>query len=273
MVGKNSISILGAGWLGLPLGAFLVEKGFRVNGSTTKTEKFPLLKAAGLQPFLLRADGQVSGETLPEFFASDILLLNMPPGRGREKVEETHPKEVRNVLELALSAGVKHLLFISSTGVYGDVNRIVTEADRPAPSRPSTRALAAVENFLQRQTAIKVTILRLAGLLGGERKAGRFLAGKKMVDHPDAPVNLVHRDDCINVIYEVIRQGKWGEIYNVCADEHPKKRDFYTDKALKEGLEAPSFRTGDPPAFKIISNEKLKFELGFVFKYPDPMSF
>lgn len=270
---RPTVSILGAGWLGLPLGRYLVEKGYAVKGSTTRAERLAELEAAGLQPFLLRVGEQIEGEWLESFFASDILILNIPPGRRREDVAAEHPREVRRVYELAVAGGVQHLLFISSTGVYGDLNRVVTEADAPDPDRASGRALAAIETFLRRQTAIEPTILRLAGLVGGERKAGRFLAGKRDLPGGDAPVNLVHLDDCIGVIYEIIRQEKWGEIYNVCADEHPPKRSFYPAQAEREGLEPPTFRDDGKAPFKIISNEKVKVELGYAFRHPDPMGF
>ena len=43
------VSILGCGWLGLPLAKSLIEKGFSVNGSTTSVEKIPILESLGIQ--------------------------------------------------------------------------------------------------------------------------------------------------------------------------------------------------------------------------------
>lgn len=267
------ISILGAGWLGFPLGAHLVEVGYIVKGSTTQKEKLEQLRKAGIAPFEVKVEEHVRGPHLKAFFDCDVLILNIPPGRRQPKVEEYHPRQIRAVYEAAVAGGVKRLLFISSTGVYSDVNRVVTEADQPDPSRASGKALAKVEAFLRAQTAVEVTILRMAGLVGGERKAGHFLAGKKDVSNPAAAVNLVHRDDCIGVIQSVIEQHKWGEVYNVSADEHPSRRDFYVAQAQKENLEPPTFKEDGSTSFKIISNEKVKAELGYEFKHPDPMGF
>ena len=47
------ISILGCGWLGLPLGKYLLQKGHLIKGSTTDKDKMETLKASGIQPFLL----------------------------------------------------------------------------------------------------------------------------------------------------------------------------------------------------------------------------
>ena len=58
----TKISILGCGWLGLPLAKALLEKGFSVNGSTTSTEKLSILENAGISPFLISLDSKsVSG--------------------------------------------------------------------------------------------------------------------------------------------------------------------------------------------------------------------
>lgn len=270
---RPTISILGAGWLGLPLGAHLAKAGYSVNGSTTRPEKLDTIREAGMEAYEVTVDEHVKGPDLKHFFDCDILIVNIPPGRRQTNVEEYHFQQIRAVYEAAVSAGISHLLFISSTGVYGNLNREVTEADPPIPTRASGKALAKIEEFLRAQTAMEVTILRMAGLAGGSRKAGRFLAGKKNVANPEAPVNMVHLEDCIGVIQTVIEKGKWGDVFNVSADEHPSRKEFYISQAEKDGLEPPSFREDGEPAYKIISNEKVRVELGYEFRHPDPMAF
>ena len=49
----KQISILGCGWLGLPLAQQLVHHGFQINGATTSDAKLVVLKNAGIQPFLI----------------------------------------------------------------------------------------------------------------------------------------------------------------------------------------------------------------------------
>ena len=269
-----TISILGCGWLGLPLGEQLAKDGHTVKGSTTTPAKLDTIRAAGIQPFLIKVEEDLIGNRLSEFFTTDLLILNIPPGRRDPEVEEKHPRQIRAVVEWLVAGEVPRLLFVSSTGVYPNVNRVVTEADDTEPERASTAALVVAENYLQLQNAFTTTILRLAGLVGGERKAGRFLAGKTNVPNGDAPINLVHRDDCINVIREVIRKEKWGKIYNVCADEHPTRKEFYVAQAFKEQFTPPTFRTDEETVdYKIISNQKVKTELGYSFLHPDPLQF
>ena len=268
---QKSISIIGCGWLGLPLAALLVEKGYKVRGSTTSKDKLPLLREKGIIPFLLKAPVEKGDQS--ELFQSDILYLNIPPGRRRSNVLTVYPKEIKSIVELAVANGTQHIIFVSSTGVYPDSNKMITETHPLAAERDSGKALIAIEAYLEHLTKVKITILRMAGLVGGNRKAGRFLAGKKDVKNGEAPINLVHLEDCLGVSYEVIRQQKWGEVYNVCTDEHPTRAMFYTYQAFKENLEPPTFVKSHATNYKIISNEKVKEDLNYKFQYPDPMEF
>lgn len=269
------ISILGCGWLGLPLGAALAQKGYEVKGSTTRPEKLEQIRDQGIEPFLIQVEKDaVEGPEKENFFDTDLLILNIPPG-GRRKpaVEKEYPQKVKAVMEQVHSSAVGHLIFVSSTSVYGDENREVTEEDEPAPSTPSGRALLVIERYLGLLEHPKTTILRMGGLVGGSRKAGRFLAGKKDIPNGDAPVNLVHLDDCIGVIEAVIEQEAWNQTFNVCADKHPTRAEFYSAQAKKQGFEPPKFRSGDEPSYKIVSNEKVRKALGYAFRHPDPMGF
>ncbi|MGK0363295.1 MAG: nucleoside-diphosphate-sugar epimerase [Saprospiraceae bacterium] len=262
-----SISIMGCGWLGLEVGKFLTMRGFIVNGSTTSEDKLPILKEAGIEPFLLKVNEKIdaSESSLQSFFSSSILLLNFPPGRRNPNVFADHPKQIQAVIEMAKKYGTEKVIFISSTGVYGDENKVMYETDALHPLRSSGKALVEVEKYLKEGSSLKINILRLAGLIGGERKAGRFFAGKTDVKGGNARVNMVWRTDCIKVIHEIIRQDIWGEVFNVCADEHPLKKDFYVRKAIEEGFEPPVFSEDAEINFKIVSNEKVKRVLGVKF--------
>lgn len=269
----NSISIIGCGWLGFDLGRFLIEKGFQVKGSTTSIEKLQKLEKARIQPFYFKAGKSLKGEQLSEFFTTDILIINIPPQRQGPDVEHLHFTEVKNIIDEAVEAKIEKLIYCSSTGVYPDCNDEVTELTPASPITASAKALVRIENYLLSKENIKSTILRFSGLVGGGRNPGRFLAGKTELPNGDAPINLVHREDCIRVIYEVIRQNAWGEIFNVCADKHPKRKEFYPRQALQLGLEPPTFLKEKITSFKIVSNQKLKERLEYKFIYPDPNDF
>ncbi|GJM34010.1 MAG: NAD(P)-dependent oxidoreductase [Saprospiraceae bacterium] len=272
MSSKYTISIMGCGWLGLPLGIYLAAQGHRVKGSTTSKSKLAKIAEAGIEPHLIEVGESLDIEEDSDFFDSDLLILNIPPGRRREGVEIKYPQEMETVLWAAVEGGIRKMIFVSSTSVYGELTGEVTEATEPLPSTSSGRGLTIAENLLLDEDEIALTILRFAGLAGGDRKAGRFLAGKQNLPNGLAPVNLVHRDDCIRIIAAIIQQEKWGEIYQVAADEHPPKVQFYPFMAKKMGIEPPSFQMNGEDG-KVVSNAKVKRDLKYTFLHPDPMLF
>lgn len=262
-------SVLGCGWLGLPLAKFLVEKKCRVKGSTTREEKLDYLEEQGIEPFQIKLyPHQVMGK-IAEFADADVLILNFPPGRYKYDISVSFPATVARLLEAIKDNPPKHLLFVSSISVYGDSPEPVTEESPTFPSRQSGIALVEVEEML-RHSGIPMTILRMGGLVGYNRRPGRFLAGRKNLIQANAPVNLVHLDDCIHVIWQIIQQDRWGEVFNVCADDHPKRKEFYTFAATQMGLPVPEFRPDQTEGGKCVSNAKLKESLNFSFQYADP---
>lgn len=269
-----TISILGAGWLGMPFGKKLVSLGYTVKASTTTEDKLASIEAAGMQAYLLQVStDSVQGNGLDDFFNSDLLVLNIPPGRRNPKVKEAYPRQVGHILRKAKENGTAKCIFISSTSVYGDENRVITEMDTPKPGRNSGHALIKAEAMVQETFGASATILRMAGLAGPGRQMGRFLAGRKNLPNGKAPVNLVHLDDCVGIMLAIIEQDKWSDIYNICADEHPLKEEIYPAQARKLGLEPPTFAPGGDLSYKVISNEKIKRVLGYTFIHPDPMRF
>jgi hypothetical protein len=86
-------------------------------------------------------------------------------------------------------------------------------------------------------------------------------------------VNLIHRDDGIRIIEQIIEKNIWRETLNACADTHPKRRDFYKKEAARLGLKEPQFNENSLCEYKIINSDKLKGMLSFSFKYPDLMDY
>ena len=270
---KENISIIGCGWLGLPLAKALVDRGYVVKGSTQTPSKLNLLHQNNIVPFLIEVNKKIKGTNLTQFFNSDLLILNIPPGRKRKDIAKFYPLQIAAVIEKVIQFNIKKVLFISSTSVYGNPNRMVTEADEPLPGTDSGEALVNVETYLAGRTDFETTIVRFGGLVGPNRPAGRFLAGKKGLKNGMAPVNLIHLEDCIEVLIRIIDHNFWGYIFNACSDEHPPRSLFYTHQAEKQGFELPEFEKEDTPSFKIVSSYKLKQTLPYQFIHPDPMKF
>jgi len=265
------LSIIGCGWLGLPLGAYLTEKGFSVKGSTRESEKLSRIGEFKIDPFLLVLDPEIRCEGKKEFFDAEVLIINFPPER-RDDIVEYHSLQISSLIKEIVGFGVPKVIFVSSTSVYPEVNREVFEDEDLTPMKPSGIALRKAEKLLLETKSFKTTVLRLAGLIGYDRNPRNFLKNRRVIHKLNTPVNLVHRDDCINVINGIIENDMWGKIYNVCSDKHPKRIDFYRNEAEVGGIELPEFEKYPAADFKIVSNGKLKKELNYSFIYPDPLS-
>ncbi|MEX0686468.1 MAG: SDR family oxidoreductase [Balneolales bacterium] len=263
------ISILGCGWLGFPLAERFVSEDYRVHGSTVTKDKIALLEPSGIIPFWITLKPEATGDDMQAFLNSETLIVNIPPGRSRDDVYAFHTAQIRNLIEHIEKSPVNFVVFVSSTSVYPKTNKVVTENDAGNPESDSGKALLEVEQMLMNNTHFDATIVRFGGLFGPERPSGRFLAGRKEVPNGSVPVNLVHRDDCIEILVEIIKQDVRNEIFNACCDDHPLRKDFYPEAAAKLGLEPPVFRYEEQsvPASKIISSEKLKKQLGYTFKH------
>lgn len=274
------VSILGCGWLGWPLARHLVERGIHVRGSTTTPAKKDALAQDGIEPFLLTLDPTLDGDAVELFFASPILIVNLPPPRGVDDVRSRHLQQVDALREAARDGEVEWVLFASSTSVYPNVERTVTEEDCPpgqpealsGPRRRTGEVLLEAEARFLEAPSFAATIVRFGGLYGNDRHPGRFLAGRSDVSRPRAPVNLIHLDDCIGILAVLLEQDVHNEVFNACADFHPTRRNLYTRAAEVLGLVPPSFDESDSRTGKVVSNQKIKDYCGYRFEHPDPLA-
>ena len=94
----------------------------------------------------------------------------------------------------------------------------------------------------------------------------------KKPSNANAPVNLIHREDCLGILKAIVKQNARGEVFNGVCNGHPTRREFYTREAKKLGIDPPEFSDEPTTTNKIVGNEKIKSELGYEFVYPDPDS-
>ena len=267
----RQISILGCGWLGLPLAKSLIEKGYSVNGSTTSVDKISVLKNAGITPFQISlGEDEIKGK-IDSFLAnSEILIIDIPPKlRGDSK--ENFVEKIQTVVPFIAKSSVEKVIFVSSTSVYSDDNSTITEALEPRPDSESGKQLLASERLLQSNTHFKTTVVRFGGLIGDDRHPIKFLAGRKNIENPDAPINMIHQEDCIGIIEEILRQAQndkleWNETFNAVAPVHPSRKDYYTNKAIALNLPLPEFNESKPSIGKWIVSTKIEAVLGYNFK-------
>lgn len=267
---RTTISILGCGWLGTELGKNLLQKGYIVKGSTSTNDRLNELEFTGIQPFYIRIEPDYIDIDYFSFFNTDVLVIAIPPKRV-ENITDIFPGQVKKIIELIRQMNIPKVLFVSSTSVYEPGNREVREGDKSKPEKPSGRAILEAEKILLEETGFQTTVVRFGGLIGANRNPGRFLAGKKNVP-AGTPVNLIHRDDCVRILSQIIEENIWGEVFNACSPVHPTKKEFYTKAAEVSDLPAPEF-TGVQEKYKIINSDKLVQRLGYTFKYPSPMDY
>jgi len=256
---KQGVSILGCGWLGKPLGVALVNEGYVVMGSTTRHENIGELKSAGIVPFIINVDELFSEDVRP-FFNSDVLVISLPP-RSRAGKAKQYIGQIQKVITASREGPVGKILLISTTSVYPNDNRVVTEQDADVQN-PLTQA----ERIVQ-ESGIPNTVLRFAGLFGPGRNPGSFLAKKDVISGGNLPVNLIHLDDCIEIVKRIIHQNVWDQVLNACSDDHPTKKEFYTKAAIVQGLRPPVFSDDQYGGYKIVSNERLKEVLNYKFTH------
>jgi nucleoside-diphosphate-sugar epimerase len=265
-------SILGCGWLGFPLAKKLIEIGFEVKGSTTTENKLDILKSNKIEPYLLELSEIKISESITKFLEnSEILIIDIPPGLRKTREVTTKKmfvNKIKNLIPFIEDSTIKKVLFISSTSVYADTAPIptVTEESDIDPDTESGKQLVEVENILQNNSNFKTTIIRFGGLIGDDRNIVKMLTGKTNVANPNAPINLIHQQDCIEIICEILKQNCWNETFNAVAPNHPTRKKYYTEKAKQLHLNAPLFNENQTNFGKIVSSEKLENVLGYTFK-------
>lgn len=264
------ISILGCGWLGVPLGKYLIGNGFSVKGSVTSPEKLGSLNDAGISPYRIVLNDSEAFVDNPTFFECDVLVISIPP-RRIEGIEHVFPAQIRQLIPFILMFGIRKVILISSTSVYPENLQAAREEDVFSPDKESGIALLLAENLMNDQTDFKTTIIRFGGLIGADRNPARFLL-KSSRPVANTRVNLIHQNDCIGIISAIIEQELWGETLNACCPEHPLKKDFYEKAALISDMPQPLISDLEE-ACKIIDSSKLVRMLNYDFLFQSPMDY
>ena len=261
----TKISILGCGWLGFPLAKSLLKKGFYVKGSTTSIEKLTVLEQANIEAFLISLHSDsIVGDIETFLNDSEILIIDIPP-KLRGINNESFVDKIKTLLPYIEKSSVKNVLFVSSTSVYADENRIITEETTPNPETESGKQLLQSEQFLQKNTKFKTTILRFGGLIGEDRHPIHSLSKKENVENPDAVINLIHQEDCIGIIEKIIEKKSWNETYNAVTPFHPSRENYYTQKAIELNINVPKFNHSKTSNGKTILSNKIQKELDYQF--------
>lgn len=239
----EKISIIGLGWLGLPLAQYLQQKNdISVLGSKSTLEGVEAAKKLNLDCLLFNTtlDFSLRQESVKALFQCDTLIITLPPN-GHHGLAK-YPIIISALAKTAEYCGTEHIIFTSSISVYGQQDGIVSESSSLSPLTMSGKAIVHAEHELLANIKTSVTILRLGGLFGEQRIPKNWMQQRSAFEHPEQSVNFVHRNDVILAITEVIRQGGAGkQIYNIVCPEHPSREKYYTRIAQDHELPKPNF--------------------------------
>jgi len=232
--------------------------GHHVKASSTSESRLPELSSIKCEPFIINIENLYSN--IQAFLQANILIVNIPT---------KNIAAFSNLIKEIKTSKIEKVLFVSSTSVYENNNKIISESDG---GESTLSPLLTIENSFRNSGNIKTTIVRFGGLIGYSRNPAMFFTKGRIVQYPDSEVNLIHRDDCIEIISQIVEQEVWGDVFNCCADTHPTKREFYTQAAKSFGGLPPEFTNSGTKSFKIISNKKVKHFLNYKFLHPDLMN-
>ena len=251
----------------------LVNLGFSVKGSTTTPRKIDAFQNAGIVPYRFTV-GKTDIELTPDihdFFQTDLLIITLPPkirrlgpGYGIGQIEKI-AKATRNF--------DGKVIYTSSTSVYPTNGKSHDEKSLTTDSSENPTPLLYMEKLLKNTFGSNLTILRLGGLFGYDRIPVKYFLAKREIDNGKFPVNYLHRDDAIKSIITIIQKQAWGKIYNVVAPGHPTRKEVFLKNAKTLNVNSPEFSNRTTGNFKIVNGDKMVKELGFAYRFADPLDF
>jgi len=246
------VSIFGCGWIGKALIPILKES-YTLKASTRSQrslEDIPLEDR-----YILNENNDFFH---PQFYKTDVVIIAIPPrGAYLETI-----KALLNYLRPQTQ-----IILLSSTSIYTQTDGILHEnSDK---SVKNTSLMLKTERFVEKNHE-KTIILRLGGLMGYDRIAGKYSAGKTL--DCDAFVNYIHRDDVVSIIKLMIDKKVSSDLLNVVAPLHPCKKDIYDKNAQQFGFDKTLFKENKILG-KQISSDKLKEKYHYHFLKENPLHF
>lgn len=293
--------IMGCGFLGLPLARLWAQAQGPVPSSATsdaangsgvsdlpKSEVFGSTRsektarnfsAAGITPVVCDVTDLKSLESaLAPLPPVDTVVFAIGMDRSRyDDVRDVYVRGLERFFD-AIGDRFDHFIYVSSTGVFGDFDGAWIDESAPTnPARDSGKACLEAEQLIARRTD-HWTVLRMAGLYGGDRVPTQAVIEKRDWSRlsPEGYLNLIHQTDAVAAIDAAARLKPMGEIIH-CSDGHPPiRKDYYQFIADQFNLGAipwPDNATVDPSSrsanSKRVGNAKMLDLLQLKLKHPD----
>ena len=186
----------------------------------------------------------------------------------RRNPKGNYVTKIENVINHVEKSSVQKVLFISSTSVFNAAKSfpVITNETEAKSTTIAGMQISKIEKLLLNNSNFSTTILRFAGLIDERRHPVTMLTKKKNILNPEAPVNLIHLNDCIGICSAIIAQERWDKIYNGAYPFHPSKNEYYKKQALKRGLNEPNFDFSKESEGKFIDGNDTVKALNYEYK-------
>ena len=193
--------------------------------------------------------------------------LPVSPGRILYTVPPSAQSEGDPRLERllgALAPAPERIVYLSTSGVYGDCSGdLVDETRPPAPATPRALRRHAAEKLLQSwcsKNGTRCIIFRVPGIYGpGRLGVERIAAGEPGLRESDAnPGNRIHVDDLSAAIIAALERSIPDGIYNIADGDFRSSTWFARCVAELAGLEPPQQISRDDAA-RTLSPGRLSF--------------
>ncbi|QEY24366.1 SDR family NAD(P)-dependent oxidoreductase [Neisseria animalis] len=241
-------AILGFGYLGRPLAQKLYERGAEVAAVKRSLSSDDINLPIRLDTADLNHPDVFQEAFWQQYWADKTTwFCLLPPSALKD-----YCGSLRQWVALAEQFGVQHIVFCSSTGVYGERVRECDEHTPPEPQTDNARHILAVETLLWESRIPNIDILRLGGLYSAERHPVSRLLLQKNISGGKRPVNVVHQDRAVDALLQTAFDPQGRKLRNIVEPDHPGRAEFYAAEAAKLGLPPPDFNPEDISGGKIV---------------------
>lgn len=229
---KPRLLILGCGDVGMRLLPLLRHR-FRIFAVTTSSAQQSALRAAGAIPLVANLDNP---HTLKRLARLTQNIIHLVPPQSDGKVD----RRTRNLT--AILPEHANLVYVSTSGVYGDCGGAVVDETRPT-NPANSRAIRRVDAERQlrlwaRRSQSCLSILRVPGIYATERlPIERLEKGLPALNaDEDVYTNHIHADDLAQIIIAALFRGRNCRIYHAVDDSNMKMGDYFDAVANACGL-------------------------------------
>lgn len=255
---------------------------FRVFALVRRAEQAAELRAAGAVPIVADLDDRRSLRRLAGL-ADAVLHFAPPPASGEV---DARTRRLLAALGSARSLA-QRLVYISTTGVYGDCRGAWVDETRPCRAQTArARRRVDAERRLRafaRRNRVRLALLRAPGIYAGDRlPLERLRRGDPVLSaDEDVHTNHIHAEDLAHAACLALFRARGGRAFNVVDDTGLRMGDYFDLVADACGLPRPP-RLGREELGRRLSaltlsfmsesrrlgNSRLKRELRMRLRYP-----